>query len=302
MTQHIGRHGRLTAALLALLALAVAGCGASATTAARQAPTPTPTLVPTAPPLPTATAKPVGAPCGTYFGSGYTVAATVGDLQFTAPRVLSIDPPRQLPDNLPSQPYAVNATVPGYLDGFTQVNAHVYQYIVCNNSATSAHTIGEFTVKLNAFTADANTINTTHNCIHVYARQGMLDHTGCGGAFGGGDVALVATFASAGAEGTVQPALVSGGQQVAPLTVQPEYALLVQVYVTPSTVAGTAIYRFGVGVDGAAPVYPVADSPPIVNTTTTRQWDGVFCLSSAMQALIPPQETTPPTYYICPQP
>ncbi|HEV2238290.1 MAG TPA: hypothetical protein VGR57_16630, partial [Ktedonobacterales bacterium] len=270
------------------------------TTAAHRAPTPTATLVPTTPPRPTATVRPAGAPCGTYFGQGTAIAATVGDLQFSAPHVLSIDPPRQLPDNLPSQPYAVNATVPGYLDGLTWVNAHMYEYTLCNNSATAAHTLGQFTVKLTSFSADANTINTTHQCIRVYSPQGMLDHTGCGGAFGGGDVSLVASFAATAAAGTVQPALVSGGQQAAPLTVLPGYAIEVEVDVTPATVAGTAVYRFGVGVDGAAPVYPNVDAPPILNTTTTRQWDGTACLSAAMQALIP-APTTPPTYYICPQ-
>jgi hypothetical protein len=239
-------------------------------------------------------------PCGQIIDAYHPVVARIGDLQVTMPNPLAIDPPRQLPDNLSNQPYAVNATAPGYLDSFARVNVHMYEYALCNNSATTPHTVGQFTVKLNSFTADANTINTTHNCIHVYSRQGILDHTGCGGAFGGGTIDLTASFAATGAEGTVQPALDHSGQQVTPLTIQPGYGITVTVDVTPSTVVGTSIYRFGVGVDGAAPAYPAADSPAVVNATTLRQWDGDACQTSAMQALIPPA-TTPPTYYVCPQ-
>jgi hypothetical protein len=285
---------------LALLALAVAGCAGSSSTVARRLPTPTPTLAPTLTPRPTAAPAPVGEPCGQLFDPGAPIAATVGDLQFSAPHTLAVAPPRQLPDSLTNQPYVVNATGAGYLDSLTQVNVHLYSYVLCNNSATSPHTVGQFTIKLTSFTADANTINVTDYCIQVYSRQGMVDHTGCGGAFGG-TVDLVASFASAGAVGTVQPALDrSSGRQVTPLTLQPGYAMVAMLTVTPSTVAGTSIYRIGVGVDGAAPVYPAADSVAVLNTTTLRQWDGPACLTSAMQQQIP-AATTPPTYYICPQ-
>jgi hypothetical protein len=302
MMQHTGRFSWrewLTATVLAALALAVAGCG-SPSSVAQRSPTPTPTLAPTATTRPTAAPTPVGMPCGQVIDSGNPVVARVGDLQFTQPIPLAIDPLRQLPDSLSSQPYMVNATATGYLDALARVNVHMYEYALCNNSATTAHTVGQFTVKLTSFTADANTINTTHNCIHVYSRQGMLDHTSCGGAFAGGTVDLTASFAATGADGAVQPALDHSGQQVTPLTIQPGYAIIVTVDVTPSTVAGTSIYRFGVGVDGAAPAYPAADSAAVINTTTLRQWDGDACQTSAMQALIP-AATTPPTYYICPQ-
>ncbi len=303
MTHQIGRRGWLTATFVALLALLLTGCGASSTTAAHRAPTPTPTLLPTATTRPAASPTPVGMPCGSVVGANNPVVARVGDLQFTAPTPLAIDPLRQLPDSLSNQPYAVDAGTDtrNYLDSFARVNVHLYEYAVCNDSATTAHAVGQFTVKLNRFTADASTINTSHYCIHVYSRQGMLDHTGCGGGFDGGTVTLAASFAATGAEGTVQPALDHSGLQVAPLTLQPGYAITVQIDVTPATGAGTSIYRFGVGVDGAAVAYPAADSAPVLNTSgTLRQWDGDACQSSAMQALIPPA-TTPPTYYICPQ-
>jgi hypothetical protein len=300
MMQRTEQRGWLTVTFLALLALAVAGCAGSSTNLARRSPTPTPTLLPTTTPRPTAAPTPAGEPCGDLIGPGAPIAATVGNLQFTALQPLAVDPLRQLPDSVTAQPFAVNARGTGYLESFTEVGVQGYTYVICNNSATSPHTVGQFTVKLSAFTADANPINVTHYCVKVYSRQeGVIDHTGCGGAFGGAAVQLVASFASAGAVGTVQPALDHSGQQVTPLTLQPGYAMMVMLTVTPTTVAGTSIYRIGVGVDGAAPIYPAADSVAVLNTTTLRQWDGTGCLSSAMQALIPPA-TTPPTYYICP--
>jgi hypothetical protein len=304
MMQHVGQSGRrewVTAILLVVLALAMAGCGGPSSVA-QHSPTPTPTLAPTATTRPAAAPTPTGIPCGQLIDANNPVVARVGDLQFTRPILLAIDPLRQLPDSLSNQPYAVNAGTDtrNYLESFAPVNVHMYEYALCNNSATTSHTVGQFTVKLNAFTADANTINTSHYCIHVYSRQGMLDHTGCGGAFAGGTVNLTASFASTGAEGTVQPALDHSGQQVPPLMIQPGYAITVTIDVTPSTVMGTSIYRFGVSVDGAAPVYPATDSAAVVNATTLRQWDGDACQTSAMQALIPPA-TTPPTYYVCPQ-
>jgi hypothetical protein len=301
MGHRTDRHGRLTATFLALLALAVAGCGASSTPVAHRSPTPTPTPLPTTTPSPKAEPTPAGMPCGQIIGANNPVAGRVGDLQFTKPQPAdNVDPLHQLPDSLSSQPYAVNADTRTYLDAFTLVNVHVYAYAICNDSATTAHVVAQFSVKLNAFTADANTINTSHYCIQVYSRQGMVNHTGCGGAYGGQGVNVVASFVSTGAAvGAVQPALDHSGLQVTPLTLQPGYAIPVLVDVTPATVVGTSIYRFGVGVDGAAPVYPAVDSVAVLNAATIRQWDGTSCLSSAMQQLIPPA-TTPPTYYICP--
>lgn len=300
MTHQTSRVRWFPAALLALLALAVAGCAGSSTNLARRSPTPTPTLLPTTTPRPTAAPTPVGEPCGNLIGPGTPIAATVGNLQFTALQPIAVDPLRQLPDSATTQPFVVSATGAGYLESFTEVGVQMYTYVICNNSATSSHTVGQFAVKLSAFTADANPINVTHYCVKVYSRQeGVIDHTGCGGAFGGATLQLAASFASTGAVGTVQPALDRGGQQVTPLALQPGYAMMVMLTVTPTTVAGTSIYRVGAGVDGAAPIFPAADSVAVLNTTTLRQWDGTGCLSSAMQALIPPA-TTPPTYYICP--
>jgi hypothetical protein len=299
--QHTERRGWLTVTLLALLTLAVAGCSGDSTPVARRAPTPTPTLPPTATPRPTNAPTPDGVPCSQVISADMPIVTTVGDLQFSRPRPLFIDGLRQLPDSLTNQPYVVNATGAGYLDAFTLVNVTMYAFVLCNNSATTAHTVGQFSVKLTSFTADANPINVSNYCIQVYARQGMVNHTGCGGAFGGPGVTVAASFVSTGtAVGAVQPALDQNGLQVTALKLQPGYGIMVMVKVAPAAVVGNSTYRMGVGVDGGAPVFAPADSIAVLNAPTVRKWDGTACLTSAMQALIP-AATTPPTYYICPQ-
>jgi hypothetical protein len=63
---------------------------------------------------------------------------------------------------------------------------------------------------------------------------------------------------------------------------------------------GSASYRLGVALDGAAPIYPIPASAPVMNAKTLRQWDGDACLSDAMQPQMS-AATNPPAYYICPQ-
>jgi hypothetical protein len=166
---------------------------------------------------------------------------------------------------------------------------------------TKSHVIGAISVKLDAFVADNNTINTSHYCLHLYTRQGMVDHTGCGGGYAGGDLNLKASFAANGAAGAVAPAVDSGtGQALGSISLAPGHGLYALVDITPPTAPGTARYRIGFAFDGAAAVYPAPASPTVMNATTTRAWDGDACLSDAMQQQMPPA-TNPPTYYICPQ-
>jgi hypothetical protein len=129
----------------------------------------------------------------------------------------------------------------------------------------------------------------------------MVDHTGCGGGYGGGDLNLKASFAANGAAGAVAPAVDAGtGQALGPISLAPGYGVYCLIDITPPAATGTARYRIGFAFDGAAPVYPAPASPTVMNAAVTRAWDGDACLSDAMQQQMPPA-TTPPTYYICPQ-
>lgn len=288
--------------LIVGLILVLAGCGASTTPGVALSGSPAATLGPTATPRPTLAPTPVGQHCNTLMPPGQQAAATVGDIQFTSVGALAVDPARQLPDTLPSQqPYQLSAPS-GYLDSFPMVNVTYYSFALCNTSTTKAHVVNGISVKLDAFTADANTINTSHYCIRLYTRQGMVDHTGCGGGFAGGDLNLVASFANTTTAGTVvqsstDPAM---GSAQFPVTLSPGYGIYCFFNITPSSTPGTSSYRFGAALDGAAPIYPVPAAAGVTNAKSLRQWDGDSCTSAAMQSQIPPA-TNPPSYYICPQ-
>jgi hypothetical protein len=295
------RLGPLGIGIATLLASSLAGCGVTSTGAQRAAP-PSPTFGPTMTPRSTATPAPFGQECSALFAKENPVAATVGDMQFSAVRTMAIDPPHQLPDTLPLKPYSVNGGTFGYLDSFTLVNVHIYSFSLCNASTTKSHVISRITVKLDAFAADANRINTSNYCVHLYSRQGMEDHTGCGGGFAGGDINLKATFADNGSAGAVVPTTDANTNQTpGAVTLAPGRGAYVMIEITPPSTPGTAQYRIGFAVDGAAlTIYPAPASPAVMNATATREWDGDACLSDAMQQQMPPS-TNPPTYYICPQ-
>jgi hypothetical protein len=302
MTQQPRFIGLLGVGILTLLATVLAGCdGASTGSGGRLDASPTATPFATTTPRPTLTPRPFGQKCSSLLGEGNPVIATAGDLQFTAINTVSIDPERHLPDNLPTKPYALSGQS-GYLDSFTVVNVHLYSFMLCNASTTKSHSVGSITVKLDSFATDTNTINTSHYCVDLYTpQQGVVQHSGCGGGFAGGDVNLKASFAASGGVGAVVSATdADTGQALAPFTLAPGYAIYGMLDVTPPTPTGTTKYRIGIALDGAAPIYAAPASPPVLNAATTHPWDGNSCASGAMQSQMP-AATNPPTFYICPK-
>ena len=287
---------RLGLVFCAVVAVTLASCSSSGGQPP-QAAVSTPTLRPLSTLAPTATPTPPGEECGPGLNS--SLIASSGDLRFTALNPMTMYGPYQLPDALPLKPYALKG--PGqYLDGLPAVNVSMYSFMVCNASKTQTHVLRDVKVKLESFVADTNAINTSQYCIRLYSRQGMLDQTGCGGGYGGGDAQVKASFAATSAVGTVASTVdADTDQPLAPLSIVPGYGVSIFVNVTPPSTPGTATYRIGYAFDTGGPIYPAPASVAVTTSTKLRAWDGNSCLPTAMQQQVPPA-TNPPTYYICP--
>jgi hypothetical protein len=86
-----------------------------------------------------------------------------------------------------------------------------------------------------------------------------------------------------------------------PIDLAPGHRLDISFSITPPSSPAIATYRLGLGVDGAAVVYPSGQSTqPRLAAPIVRRWAGDFCTTAQMQAQIP--ATIPAhTYYVCPK-
>ena len=299
-TSHGLRLHVLRLSALLLFALALSACGRTTTPTAARAATPTATLSPTSTPAPTATATPVGAYCSSP-GTFGPVVGKVSDLAFDAPQILDMYPELKLQDGLALKPLQVGGPIKSAsASGLPMANTRQYVLDVCNTSKTAAHVLHSVSVKLDTFTAYASQLNVTRVCATAYSRQGMAGG-GCGGAMGGADFQLTATFASS-AVGTVVPTTLDNGSPSGSslVTIQPGHMIQLWITINPPSDAGTYAFRAGFAVDSAATAYPASATPAILQAPVAHEWNGDACTTTSMQSQIPPA-TTPPTYYICPK-
>lgn len=187
--------------------------------------------------------------------------------------------------------------------------------MICNISA-EPHTVQRIDARIAAVTSISTTPNASPACQRPYSRQYGAGSGGCGGADFENEYMHAAFSPSAGAGATVtatQTATNTCEYKTGcatnygplPVTLQAGQWMTIEVGIAsasnPTTIFDTSGYytfSFGVGVDGAAPVFAVT-SPQTLLDPFARLWTDVACQSSAMQAQIPPA-TTPPSYYLCP--
>ena len=284
------------------MALVLAGCGGGPTTARVATQPPAPTATVAAPP-PTATAgqsisSGPGTPRPCAAGAGDVIA---GDLAITPPTVLyGFNADYMLPDSIPTdKPLALtldhnNAyTARGETLEAGPVIQGSFLITVCNTSPTRAHTLTSFGVMLDTLTSYSGSLNAINACAFLYSRP-----TGVGGECDSGyspDIQQAYQLPGAGTPGAAVTDAAAGTP-----TLPPGYGLDVDFDISSPSSPAIATYGLGIGVDGAAVVYPAGlRTPPRLDTTIARRWAGDYCNTPQMQALIP---ATPPanTYYACP--
>lgn len=287
--------------IVTLLAASLAGCGAP--DVARSSATQTPLSAATEPATPGSESSP--APSGG--GSGQACApgtgvSSQGDLAISAPTILSgFNMDYMLPDGLsPDKPLTVTLQQnAGYTLGAAIESRAVLQgafvITVCNRSSTRTHQLTSFGVTLDSLTAYAGQLNVLNACAYLYSRP-----HGTGGECASGyspDVELP-TFQMS---GSATPGATVTQAPASPIALAPGHALDISFSVTAPSSPAIATYRFGLGVDGAAVVYPSAlVTQSSITAPIARRWAGDYCDTAQMQAQIP---TTIPanTYYVCPQ-
>jgi hypothetical protein len=275
--------------MLALISV-LADCAASGhSTLQATAPTTSPTVTPGATPTPPGS-------CAAAPGS-----ARLGDLVISAPEVLyGFNADYMLPDGLATnkpltvtlqdnEPYALGSA----LGSRPAVHA-AYVVTVCNTSSAQAYRLTSFGVMLASLRPYNGRLNTLNGCAFLYSRP-----NGTGGECASGyspDLSMTFKLSdwtpsrATAIQNASQPVRLAAGRSV-DISFDSN---------SPSTPAITT-YGFGLGVDGAAVVFPPGlVTPPEINATIVRRWAGDYCGTPQMQAQIP--ATIPSgTYYACPQ-
>ncbi|HET8905627.1 MAG TPA: hypothetical protein VFN11_01545, partial [Ktedonobacterales bacterium] len=230
-------------------------------------------------------------------------------------------PANKLPDDLPLKPYQVQP--PNGQPDPTLVPANPrlheqgggYVIVICNISSAS-HTVQRVDARIATVTPFSGMPNVASVCQFPYSRQYGANNGGCGGADFENEYMHAAFSLSAGVGTTVTATQTASNTceyatgcttnyGPLPVMLQAGQGLTIEVGMgnTSSSTSvfstsGYYTFSFGVGVDGAAPIF-AATSPQTLLDPSARLWTGTACESPSMQALIPPA-TTPPSYYLCP--
>ncbi len=313
---------RILLAGIVLVAVVLTGCGATspaATGTATPAPSPTATPIPTITTVSYADAAAACKGLSTIVGTGPSFYR-LGDLLVSADRYYGIGT-RKLPDDTPLTPLLMpdpndQAAIEARFPAQPIVNPIEMGFgmTVCNASKTQEHAIEGVTVRITQFVPYTGTgrVQGWTECDGSYTRSDP--HGIVGGGCGYGVVVdetvkvtypanaatgmeLAATWVSASENWIDRTRTAPFGPLPAVLPPGQFMDLLVQG--APVT---TGMYTLGVAptVDHARLAFVPVGFPALF-TGTLQKWTGKACLASAMQAKIP-SATTPPSYYICPEP
>lgn len=303
--------------VVAIMALAVllTGCGAH---------TPPALVGPTATAVPSdlPTVDPTSAhTCGlqTQKASAYV---RVGDLVIGRAMLGALSYPSvMLPDGTAFKPIQVTTAVSnnvwsigGPLASLPPANPALvgngagYEFTVCDASQSTPHTLQALSVRLLALTPYTGQMEAWKACDSAYSRQQPGGGGGCGG-MGFYDETLKVSFPSGAGQGATATARQmssgsadGGPSQVGPLplALAPGQSVSFDVQMDPLSSAGTYTFAFGLTVDGGAPTY-VPGLQAAIHAPVVHSFTGAACQQSSMASQIPPA-TTPPSYYICPEP
>ncbi len=215
-------------------------------------------------------------------------------------------PAFQLPEGTPLKPFEVSANPSSNFPQSPLVNpllsAPGLMLLVCNSSQQPVAIQG-VRMSIMSFTPYSGQLNSWKPCDGSYRGQNQVT-SGCGGGEVTREVVHAAFAANAGA-GTVVNAVQTQvdntvqGYGPMPFTLPVGRIEAIAVTATPPTEPGT--YSFGLGLTVQNNKTAFAPMPPVLLAPVTHKWDGQACLAPNMISQIPP-ETTPPTYYICPEP
>lgn len=310
--------------LLLLGVAALASCGASSAAEGASIPTATPLSTPMPSPTPTSTPLPIANStqlaqlCGSYFPK--TPAVLVGGLAISAQARFGnlAYPGKQLPDNLPLKPYKTSALsrqdTPA--NPVLHEQAGGYVILICNPSS-APHTVQRVDARIDAITPTSGVQNVAPSCQSPYTPPGPAPRIGCGGADFENEYMHAPFPASASVGATVTATQTASNKCTyasgctsnygpLPVTLKPGQTMTIEVGMGTAanptdnfTQPGLYTFSFGVGVDGAAPVFAAA-SPATLLAPNVRNWTGAACESAAMLAQIPPA-TNPPSSYLCPE-
>jgi hypothetical protein len=304
----------LAAAIVALVAL-LAGCGANTPPALVG---PTATTVPSR--LPTVNPTAAEA-CGIQLSKAGSYAR-VGDLVIGRATLGALSYPSvMLPDGTALKPVQVTTQVSNNVwsiggplaslppaNPYLQGNGAGYEFAVCNASSSTHHTIQALSARILELTPYTGQLEMWKQCDSAYSRQQPGGGGGCGG-MGFYDETMKVSFPSGAGQGATATAqqlssgVADGGpSKVGPLpyTLAPGQTITINVQMTPLTTPGTYLFAFGLTVDGVAPTY-VPGLQSAIHAPVAHAFTGAACQQPSMASQIPPA-TTPPSYYICPEP
>lgn len=288
-----------------LMATTLGGCATSGASGPSAAQMPSSAASPTSSPGLESSPSPAGVGSGQTCTTGAGASSqgsSQGDLAMSVPTALyGFNMDYMLPDGLsPDKPLPVTLQQNvGYVLGAAIESRPVLQgafvITVCNTSSTRTHHLTSFGVMLDSLTAYTGQLNVLNGCAFLYSRP-----TGTGGECASGyspDLELT-TFQMS---GSAAPHATVAQTPASPIELAPGHALDISFSITSPSSPAIATYRLGLGVDGAAVVYPSAlVTQPRMTASIARRWAGNFCNTAQMQAQIP--ATIPAnTYYVCPQ-
>lgn len=279
-------------ALGLMFVLALAGCAPVSGTRSQSPRTPIVVTVAATPASPTASAS----------SCPRMIAPTqVGDLLIDKPSVLyGFNADYMLPDGLPTRPLAITLRDAGSfvlgapLQGRTVVQPDGFVITICNTSTTQVRSLTAFGVTLASLMPYVGSLNALNGCAYLYGRP-----NGVGGECASGfspDIELTARFPSDATSGAVVTQTPSSS-----VALSPGQSMTVSFEIHPPSNAVIAVYRIGLGIDGAAITYPAAlTTQPSTDASVARHWSGQYCQTAQMQGELP-SPLPANTYYACPQ-
>lgn len=241
---------------------------------------------------PAATPAPTDA-CARSLGSGKFTR--FGDLALSQPGAVGMAS-YLVPAGNPPQPISLPANAIAW---YAPVNPDLsvgYALVICNTSATTAHTIQRVSARLASFRPFSGTANTFHLCgTSVFSPPDQLTHGDCGGAQPTNLFTLSFAAATPGTPGTLTP-----DSAALPIALPPGVAVSVGIVPVGLTAPGYYAFALNLTLD-TQPTGDLTGSTYLqTSSSATVQWNGANCEQPAMRQQIPATPTTPPTYYICP--
>jgi hypothetical protein len=238
----------------------------------------------------------------------------IGDLVLTKVAKALDYPDWTIPPGTSNQPLKISQSATGSpAPGSVEVASHgttdgYFAFMVCNASATQAHTLKSVSVRVASFAAYSGPLAVWGPCQDgTYdAQTQTASGGGCGGGFGTNEY-LQATFPANAGVGDIVIAQVSSTSPAGPndlnpfpklpLTIAPGHSIGMAATLTVPTTPGSYTFAFGLAIDATSAAY-FSTSASEIYAPITQHWSGQNCTTATMKAQIP--AASAPTQYVCP--